>query len=290
MARSEASCSTGWCVGPSSPSPMASWVKTKIGGQLHERREPDGGARVVAEDEEGRAEGRSFESERPFTIAPMACSRMPKWRFLPPGVAAWKSPAPAKVERGLGRWAEVRGAAEEPGDVLREHVQHLARGVAAGDPLRVGGEDREVPVPAGGQLAPLHLVDLGGELGVLRRGRRRRASVHCRAGLRAPRADPGGEVLAHAVGHEELRVLGPAVGALGEPDLLVAERLAVGRGGVLLVRRAVADVAVEDDEGGPPLRLPEDVEARARCARGRWRRRRAARSSRSRGSAPRRPR
>ena len=28
MARSDASCSTGWCVGPSSPTPIESWVKT----------------------------------------------------------------------------------------------------------------------------------------------------------------------------------------------------------------------------------------------------------------------
>jgi hypothetical protein len=27
IARNEASCSMGWCVGPSSPSPIASWVK-----------------------------------------------------------------------------------------------------------------------------------------------------------------------------------------------------------------------------------------------------------------------
>ena len=32
MARNEASCSTGWWVGPSSPSPIASWVNTKIVG------------------------------------------------------------------------------------------------------------------------------------------------------------------------------------------------------------------------------------------------------------------
>ena len=30
IARSDAACSTGWCVGPSSPTPMLSWVKTKI--------------------------------------------------------------------------------------------------------------------------------------------------------------------------------------------------------------------------------------------------------------------
>ncbi len=29
IARSVASCSTGWCVGPSSPTPTESWVKTK---------------------------------------------------------------------------------------------------------------------------------------------------------------------------------------------------------------------------------------------------------------------
>ena len=28
MARSDASCSTGWCVGPSSPTPIESCVKT----------------------------------------------------------------------------------------------------------------------------------------------------------------------------------------------------------------------------------------------------------------------
>ena len=32
MARSVASCSIGWCVGPSSPTPIESCVKTKIDG------------------------------------------------------------------------------------------------------------------------------------------------------------------------------------------------------------------------------------------------------------------
>ncbi|HUO64088.1 MAG TPA: hypothetical protein VMT97_10315, partial [Terriglobales bacterium] len=33
----------------------------------------------------------------PFTMAAIECSRMPKWKFLPPGVAASKLPAPADV-------------------------------------------------------------------------------------------------------------------------------------------------------------------------------------------------
>ena len=66
-------------------------------------------------------------------------------------------------------------------------------------------------------------------------------------------------MLVDAVGHKELRVLGPAVAALGEPDLLISEWLAVCRGRVLLVRRAVADVTIQHNEGGPFLGLSEDL-------------------------------
>ena len=69
-----------------------------------------------------------------------------------------------------------------------------------------------------------------------------------------------GEVLADPVGDEELGVLGPAVGALGLAHLLLAERLAVGGGGVDLVRRAVADVAVDDDQRRSPLLALELLE------------------------------
>ena len=55
--RSAAACSTGWCVGPSSPRPMESWVKTKIDADLHQRRHAQRVARVVGEDEEGAAVG-----------------------------------------------------------------------------------------------------------------------------------------------------------------------------------------------------------------------------------------
>ena len=33
IARSEARCSTGWWVGPSSPRPIESWVNTKVTGR-----------------------------------------------------------------------------------------------------------------------------------------------------------------------------------------------------------------------------------------------------------------
>ena len=55
-------------------------------------------------------------------------------------------------------------------------------------------------------------------------------------------------MLAHTVRDEKLGILGPAVAPLGETYLLFAERLAVGRAGVVLVRRAVANVALDDDQ------------------------------------------
>ena len=57
-------------------------------------------------------------------------------------------------------------------------------------------------------------------------------------------------MLVNAIRHQELRVFRPSVGALGEPDLFVAERLAMSFRSVLFVGRAVPDVAIENDQGG----------------------------------------
>ena len=53
--------------------------------QVRERREADRRAHVVAEDEERRAERDEPVARRamPFTNAPIACSRMPKWTLRP---------------------------------------------------------------------------------------------------------------------------------------------------------------------------------------------------------------
>ena len=56
-------------------------------------------------------------------------------------------------------------------------------------------------------------------------------------------------MLANPLGHEKLCILRPAVTALGEAYLLFAEGLAMSCAGVLLVRGAKADVAIDDDEG-----------------------------------------
>ena len=80
-------------------------------------------------------------------------------------------------------------------------------------------------------------------------------------------------MLAHAVRHQKLRLLRPAVIPFGEPNLLLAERMAVGGTRIVLVRRAVADVAIDDDQRRTVVRRLERREGPRRASPGRWRRR-----------------
>ena len=65
--------------------------------------------------------------------------------------------------------------------------------------------------------------------------------------------DASMEVVIHSVGNQELGVLRPSVGALGELDFLFTQGLAVRRGRVLPVGRTVSDVAGNYDQRGPIL-------------------------------------
>src|SRR4030095_15852185 len=138
--------------------------------------------------------------------------------------------------------------------------EYLARGIAPRDALGICRKNGKVSIPSHGQVAPLHRVDLVCKLGV--RGPVRREELRPLGARRsAARTDAGGEMLADAVGDEKLRILRPPVAALDEPHFIVAERLAVGRGRVLLVRRAVADVGVEEYQPGATLRFGEHGES-----------------------------
>src|SRR5262249_26159134 len=67
-------------------------------------------------------------------------------------------------EQRLVGGAEIGRSSKQPGDVLRENVENLARCIAPGNAFRVGGKDRQTPIPSLRQLAPLHQINLGGEL------------------------------------------------------------------------------------------------------------------------------
>ena len=132
----------------------------------------------------------------------------------------------------LDKWVfvdgrQVRRAADKPGNVRGNRVQRLAGGVARGHALAVGGEGRQGGVPVLGKIGMLQASGFG------RRDRDIGGDSSPIAGpglaLRRPRApQPAVEVLAHPVRHQELGIFGPTIGSLGQPDFLVAKRLAVG--------------------------------------------------------------
>src|SRR5271166_6561919 len=94
----------------------------------------------------------------------------------------------------------------------------------------------------------LHPVQLVGQLGVFDLVAPNSLEPGV-AQLLSASADAFTEMLVDAVRDEELGVLGPVVIPLGEPDLLLAQGRAVGGAGILLVGRAPANVAVDDDQG-----------------------------------------
>src|ERR1700688_1002377 len=67
-------------------------------------------------------------------------------------------------------------------------------------------------------------------------------------------------MLVNTVRHHEFGVLGPSVAALGEADFLLAERLAMGIAGIVFVRSAVANMAIDDNEGGHTIGAPENFD------------------------------
>ena len=72
-------------------------------------------------------------------------------------------------------------------------------------------------------------------------------------------ADAIAEMFLHAFRHQELGVFRPSVVALGQPDLFFAEGFAMGFAAVVLVRGAVTDVTVHDDQRRPVLGIEESL-------------------------------
>src|SRR4029453_8140185 len=160
---------------------------------------------------------RSFDSESPLTAAAIACSRMPKCRFLPPGVPGSKSPAPSNVRVVL--LGEPRSA-----DPPSSHGMFCASTLSTlPDASRPA-----IPLGSAGKNGSTRSHPLRRSPRSNGRGPARRV---CRF---------SGEVGAHGVGNQEFGVLGPSVVAFGQADLFLAQRLAVRRGGILLMRRAGA--------------------------------------------------
>src|SRR6185312_16514212 len=62
---------------------------------------------------------------------------------------------------------KIGGTAEEPWNILREHIQHFVRCLATREPLRISWKNRKIPIPPCREVASLHEFDLVREIGKL---------------------------------------------------------------------------------------------------------------------------
>src|SRR6516165_6923037 len=173
--------------------------------------------------------------------------------------AGLKISRPIKGQPGPGGRSEVRRSTHEPRNSFADSIQHLARRIARSQPLEVCCEERQLAVPTVGQLTLLHSFNFIGQCRklslVLLEVRLPRGSQ-----LTASLADTFCEVFSHPVRNKEFAVFGPTIGALGQPDLLLAERFTMSSRTIFPVRRAIPNVAVDYDQSGPVQGLFEHFE------------------------------
>src|SRR5882724_11009033 len=160
-----------------------------------------------------------------------------------------------------GRRSEVRGASYQPRNIGSNAVQNFGGRVAPGNSLGIGWKDGNVFRPIRGQLSLLNLVELCREfrifLPILLE-----FFLPLLARFAASSPNTGFEVLIHSVRYEKLGVWRPAISLLRELDLFFAEWLAMNRIGVLAMRRAISDMAVNNDKRRPARRargIPQRV-------------------------------
>ncbi len=210
-------------------------VRPDVGhGEALERRETHRGSHVVGELQERRAEHaeaavrvHAVQDRAHPVLADAEVEVATRERVVRDGVGA--------LDQRVRRGSEVGRAADELGHVDAMpwmHALELSRVACEPDAREVG----EPALPAIGKPAGEHALELGRELGM--RGAVRRRGAPPRRAVRLGTARALVHRLVDAVGHVEVLVGIPAVGLLGQADLLLAERCAVRLRGVLRVRRA----------------------------------------------------
>src|SRR5712691_13217257 len=139
----------------------------------------------------------------------------------------------------LRRRSQVGRPANQPGQTLGQRIEHLTRGVATRHALGIGRKTRQVFVPASGEFAVLHLVEMVGEFWV-------GLSILLElchplpAQAFAALPDARAKVFPNSLGHQELGVLGPVVISLSQSDLLFPKWFAMRPVRILFVRGAIS--------------------------------------------------
>ena len=132
IARMAASCSTGWWVGPSSPSPTESWVQTNRRLVARQRGQAHRAAHVVAEHEEGAARG--HEEAHRHAVHDRAHAVLADAVVELAAAEAVDVDHRRVLELQAGVLGEVGAAAHQPGHDVEDGVDDRAARLAGGEP------------------------------------------------------------------------------------------------------------------------------------------------------------
>ena len=146
--------------------------------QPHQRRKPDGRPHVIGKDQKGRAEryGSAVRrnavqncAHRMFAHAEMqiAAGRTPA-TFRALSIACARSSrfeVSQSFERGVSRWIQIGGAADQCGHARRDRVHHLAGGNPRCHAFGVGREVGNVGIPIQRCCAETKLLELLRKIG-----------------------------------------------------------------------------------------------------------------------------
>ena len=105
------------------------------------RRQPDRRPHVIGEDVERWLQTAEMPPCRamPFSTAPMACSRIPKWKLRLPAAGPIRRSF-ANLEQRVGGRSQVRRTADQRRHARRHRVEHLPGSLTRGRSPRVGRE------------------------------------------------------------------------------------------------------------------------------------------------------
>src|SRR5215470_15517249 len=116
-------------------------------GKFHQRGKPDSGPRVIAEDEEGRAEGAEFGKRKSVHDGGHRVLADTEMQVLSTRALCLEVARALVGQSSFVRRSKVGRTAKKPGDILCEHVQNFTRSVSPRNAFRVGWKKGEVAVP-----------------------------------------------------------------------------------------------------------------------------------------------
>ena len=116
--------------------------------QFHDRRQPDRIAHIVGEDQEARTEGPELGECHAVRCRTHSVLADPEMKIAAAMIVRLEVTRALECHARLRRWREIRRAADEPRQMLRNRILDLARGVAASDSLGIGRKGRNGLIPA----------------------------------------------------------------------------------------------------------------------------------------------